>query len=265
MFVLLTNDDGFRSPGLFALSRALASAGHTLQVVAPARQRSWIGKAISNPGPLTVSERTLDGLPVQVVDDGTPSDCVNLALYHLCPRPPDLVISGINPGANFTRTLALASGTVRAALEAAIHGVPALAVNLALDRASELLLQHTWSDEHLALFELPARAATAFVSDLFPALPPAARVVNLVVPSGLTALPRFCQAVPLAYDYGSVFVRKSDGTFTNRSIGFVPEYAAVTPESDVALVGRGFAAYSCYAGALEFLPPNNPVSTSFVA
>ncbi len=130
--LLLTNDDGYASPGLVALWRELDTAYETC-VVAPAKGKRWIGKALSNPGALTVAEQDVKGKRVQVVTDGTPADCTNLGLYHLCPRKPTLVVAGINIGANFTASLALASGTVGAALEAAVNDLLGIAVSLNLD------------------------------------------------------------------------------------------------------------------------------------
>ena len=85
MLILLTNDDGYQAAGLRALHRELNSE-YEAMVVAPLRQRSWIGKALTNSVPLTVATERVDGAAYHVVTDGTPADCTNLGLYHLSPR-----------------------------------------------------------------------------------------------------------------------------------------------------------------------------------
>lgn len=246
---MLTNDDGYTSPGLRALWKELDAQFETM-VVAPSRQKSWIGKALSNPGALTIEEKHVDGKNVFAVHDGTPADCVNLALFHLCAHPPDVVISGINLGGNVTASLALASGTIGAALEAALHNVRGLAVNLALDEASERALQSDWRDEHVKWFEPAARAARIFLNEILPTLPARAKLVNLVVPPHFQNEPRFRQTFPLAYEYGSVFEKRGDAYF-NRGVGFLDAHANIVQGSDVWAVQRGEAAYCCYTGNLE--------------
>jgi 5'-nucleotidase len=127
MKILLTNDDGIHSPGLWALYHAL-SPRHQLVVVAPERERSAVGHGITLHKPLRAFETTVDGHPGWAVA-GTPADCVKLSLVELLDTPPDMVISGINPGANVGVNLNY-SGTVAAAKEAAIYGLPAIAVSV---------------------------------------------------------------------------------------------------------------------------------------
>ncbi len=131
MKILLTNDDGIHAEGLCALYRCL-SLDHELVVVAPEAERSAVGHAITLSNPLRVrivrKGREFWGYAV----NGTPADCVKLAFYELV-GPVDLVISGINRGANVGINV-LYSGTVSAATEAAILGMPALAVSLAAYR-----------------------------------------------------------------------------------------------------------------------------------
>ncbi|RUM87616.1 MAG: 5'/3'-nucleotidase SurE [Thermodesulfatator sp.] len=128
MKILLTNDDGIYAEGLCALYRAL-SPEHEVVIVAPEAERSAVGHAITLSDPLRVrvirQGREFWGYAVK----GTPTDCVKLAFYELV-GPVDLVVSGINRGANVGINV-LYSGTVSAATEAAILGMPALAVSLA--------------------------------------------------------------------------------------------------------------------------------------
>ena len=129
MKVLLTNDDGIRSPGLLALIREL-SGDHELFVSAPNRQRSAAGCSMTIRGPLTAEPFAFADHPevVAYAVSGTPVDCVRLGFGALFPQP-DAVISGINLGPN-RGTDVLYSGTCGAAQEAAIHGLPALALSL---------------------------------------------------------------------------------------------------------------------------------------
>jgi 5'-nucleotidase len=127
MRILLTNDDGIHAVGLRALQRQLRR-GHSVSVVAPDRERSAIGHAITLHQPLRAVPVELEaGLRGWAVD-GTPADCVKLALNEILDAPPDMVISGINAGANVGINLNY-SGTVAAAKEAALQGLPAMAVS----------------------------------------------------------------------------------------------------------------------------------------
>ena len=129
MHVLLTNDDGIRSPGLLALVRELC-ADHRLYVSAPDRQRSAAGASMTIRSALRAEPFSFPDYPdvTAYAVSGTPVDCVRLGFGHLFPRP-DAVISGINLGPNRGMDV-LYSGTCGAAQEAAIHGYPALAMSL---------------------------------------------------------------------------------------------------------------------------------------
>jgi 5'-nucleotidase len=127
MYILLTNDDGYQSEGLAALRAALNEVGEVV-VVAPDRNWSAAGHYRKLFDPLRAWEGALpDGSPATICD-GTPADCVALAIMGLLPRKPDLVVSGINLGANLGTDL-LYSGTVAAAMEGIVFGVPGIAVS----------------------------------------------------------------------------------------------------------------------------------------
>lgn len=131
MLILVTNDDGIHSPGLRVLTNALQGLGR-VAVVAPDRERSAISHALTLHSPLRAAEQAADCWSI----DGTPTDCVNLGIHGLLRETPDLVVSGINQGANLGDDLTY-SGTVAAAMEATLMGVPALAVSLAAERFTE--------------------------------------------------------------------------------------------------------------------------------
>jgi 5'-nucleotidase len=121
--ILLTNDDGINAEGLNALKEELCRIAHVL-VVAPDQERSAVSHGLTIHTPLKFKEAGADSFSL----NGTPADCVMFALDRLFIKPPDLVISGINHGANLGDDV-MYSGTVAAAREAARHGVPAIAIS----------------------------------------------------------------------------------------------------------------------------------------
>jgi len=127
MRFLITNDDGFDAPGLAALYRALSELG-TVTVVAPSVCHSAKGHAVNTHVPIRVMHRDVDPFGRIDIVDGSPADCVRVGLTGLNHERPDFVIAGINPGANLGVDL-FYSGTAAAAREAAIMGVPAIAVS----------------------------------------------------------------------------------------------------------------------------------------
>ena len=128
MKILLTNDDGIQAVGLRAIYHALKDAGHEVSVVAPISEQSAVGHAVTISMPLRVKEFRENGFFGLGVS-GTPVDCVKLGLSTLLEgEAPDLVVSGINSGANVGVDI-LYSGTVSAATEGALMGFPALAVS----------------------------------------------------------------------------------------------------------------------------------------
>lgn len=124
MRILLSNDDGYLSPGLAALAQALGSMAE-ISVVAPERDRSGASNSLTLIHPLRV-QRAANGF---YYVDGTPTDCVHLAITGLLPLEPDIVIAGINRGANLGDDV-IYSGTVAAAMEGRFLGLPAIAVSL---------------------------------------------------------------------------------------------------------------------------------------
>jgi 5'-nucleotidase len=126
--VLISNDDGIAAPGIHALAREIRKIAE-VTIVAPDRQQSAVGHAITMNHPLRVVRQMVDGdLPGYAVD-GTPADAVKLGVRYLMKQRPDLVISGINHGSN-TAVNILYSGTVSAATEGTVLGIPSVAVSL---------------------------------------------------------------------------------------------------------------------------------------
>lgn len=125
MKILITNDDGIYAPGITALADALGQVAE-IAVVAPDRERSAVSHSLTLHHPL----RAVKLAPGRYSVDGTPTDCVNLGVHSLIDFQPDLVVSGINRGANLGDDVTY-SGTVAAAMEATLMGIPAFAISLA--------------------------------------------------------------------------------------------------------------------------------------
>ncbi len=150
--ILLTNDDGYDALGLKALKEALEPFAR-LTILAPAHEKSACGHSLSLTKPLRLLKVDKD---FYKLDDGTPTDCVFLALSEVLKNDkPDLVISGINLGANMGEDVTY-SGTVGAAMESALHGIPSLAISQIYKK-----LDDTWD------FSLAKKFIAFFVKNIF--------------------------------------------------------------------------------------------------
>ena len=171
MHILLTNDDGVNAPGLLAMVQAL-KADFQLTVLAPDRNWSASGHVKTLDRPLRVHNVELsDGTPA-LSSDGAPSDCVALALLGLVEEPIDMVISGINPHANLGQDVTY-SGTVMAAMEAVIFGIPGIALSLDYPKGSA-------RDD---TFDVAAQIGASFVKQLLAKQLPKHVFLNINVPS----------------------------------------------------------------------------------
>lgn len=128
MHILVTNDDGVQAPGLLALAQAMKPLGQ-VTILAPNQNWTAGGHVKTLHRPLRVRHARLDDGTAALASDGAPSDCVALAMLGLVEEKIDLVVSGINPNANMGHDITY-SGTVTAAMEAVIHGVPGIAFSL---------------------------------------------------------------------------------------------------------------------------------------
>jgi len=136
MNILLTNDDGFYAKGLWALHERFATK-HSVTVVAPDRERSAVGHAITLDGPLRVKRISISNGSVGYAVSGTPADCIKLGIHEIYKNRPDLVVAGINPGANLGVNVNY-SGTVAAAKEAALMGIIGISVSIENKKAKFL-------------------------------------------------------------------------------------------------------------------------------
>jgi 5'-nucleotidase len=234
MRVLVTNDDGVESPGILALARGLAGAGHDVFVVAPASDLSGAGASI---GPLHRSEPIpvaarhwpeLPDVPVLAIER-PPATAVYLACLGAFGARPDVVASGINPGAN-TGHLVLHSGTVGAALTAAGLGIPALAVSI------------KWSETGSYEWETAVRH-TVPALDWVAARDPGERtprLLNLNVPNRPADEVLGVRDASLA-PYGEFWVASSDIRSGDLRIEFQGPADQFDESTDAALVAAGYA------------------------
>jgi len=163
--ILVTNDDGVHSPGIKALAAAVEHLGDVV-VVAPTQEASAIGHALTLRRPLLIE--TID--PQTFAIDGTPTDCVNIAITHILHGNPDLIVSGINKGWNLGDDVTY-SGTVSGALEGALLGIPSLAVSAERVKDS-------------AEFESSARVAAQVAEAVLERGMPKFTLLNINVPRG---------------------------------------------------------------------------------
>ena len=162
MRILLSNDDGYFAPGLAALAEAMRSVGD-VTVVAPERDRSGASNSLTLDRPLRV-RRSHGGF---LYVDGTPTDCVHLAVTGLLDQLPDIVVSGVNDGANMGDDT-IYSGTVAAATEGFLLGLPSIAVSMV-----------SRSNGH---FDTAARVAAELVRRVMHRPPPSPMLLNVNVP-----------------------------------------------------------------------------------
>ena len=224
MNILLTNDDGIRAPGLAALAEAMAQFGE-LTVCAPESEQSAVSRALTMSRPLRLEKAEVPGLacPCWAVD-GTPTDCVKLAVNRLFDRKPDLVVSGINRGPNLG-TDVLFSGTVSAAMEGAMQGVPAIAVSLGWGE--------TWD------FDTAAKWAGVAVGMALKCRMPFGTVININIPN---CAPKGIRVARLGVlDYGESYIEREDPR--GRKYYWLAGEKAPAPEdseSDDAWSERGY-------------------------
>jgi 5'-nucleotidase len=167
--ILLTNDDGIFADGLTVLRRAFEGLAE-IYVIAPDRERSATGHSITVHRPLRVRGAGFKGKGVRGwVVDGTPADCVKLGIEALLPEKPDFLVAGINLGPN-VGTDVLYSGTVSAAVEGVINGIPSIAVSLATHREAD--------------FSSAVRFARTLVQEVGQRTVPPGTLLNINVPPG---------------------------------------------------------------------------------
>jgi 5'-nucleotidase len=284
MKLLVTNDDGINSVFLHELIAALKSAGHELYVVAPVNEQSWTGasKTRNRPVKSTAVDRGF-GCPTWIVD-GTPSDCVNIALAHLLPkkvegtgpgqfrlggsvdgtRPEQTqcvdgtcpeqtqcvegVVSGINVGFNCSLGFILASGTVAGAWEGALHGLPAMALSQDMSpKVYAHLKDHGGAPdgELLATLKISAAHAARMATPLFATVPVNSFTVhNLNFPFPCRADTAVCHTVPARVHAPGLFSPAADDGSHRLLWGKIVDVSPAEPYTDIKCLEQGCISHS---------------------
>jgi len=222
MQLLLSNDDGYQATGLSVLAQSLSCLG-TLTVVAPDRNRSGASNSLTLDAP--VHARVDDRGFIYV--DGTPTDCVHLAITGLLTQEPDMVISGINAGANMGDDV-LYSGTVAAATEGRFLGLPSMAISLVLN-----------GGEH---YQSAAKVALRLIQAMSQMQVPANTILNVNVPDRPFSQLSGIRATRLGYRHKSEPVIKSTDPHGERIYWVGPPGAEqdAGPETDFHAVRNGY-------------------------
>ncbi|UCG32147.1 MAG: 5'/3'-nucleotidase SurE [Phycisphaerales bacterium] len=216
MRILLSNDDGVRAPGILAMAQAMSACGDVV-VVAPETSQSAAAHGITLTAPLSVDRVHLDGdFPAYAVD-GRPADCVKLAIRELMKKPPDLVISGINDGAN-TGINVLYSGTVAAAAEGAFYNFPAVAVSLL----------HTERMD----FAGAAVLARDLIRQLLDTGLAGHSLVNINIPALEQGPPKGVRVVPQSMIPWEDYFERVPGPADRQAYWLKGDYLALKPEAD---------------------------------
>jgi len=205
--ILLINDDGIHSIGLLALKKRLAKLGE-VSVVAPEEEASGIGKALSTKQINVMETRLKDGTKAYAIT-GTPADAFLLALNKILKRPPDLLVAGINMGPNLGIDDLLNSGTLGAALEGAIHHVPAMAVSYCIPEITENQPEKmAVTEKELELTLTIAEKTAQYVLDK--GMPPEVDIISINVPEN--ADPNAVKISSLSYEgYGDIHSKRGNG------------------------------------------------------
>lgn len=214
---LVTNDDGIDSGFLRLLVEALLEH-FEVSVAAPATEQSWIGRAMSRHNEISVNDAggRIAGATACWSIDGTPSDCVNIALGHLLPKKPDIVCSGINIGYNTTDTLILSSGTVAGAIEGALWDIPAIAFSQCIPQANFAQVSQSKGDIEgplLSHLKHSARHAAKMALELTHKPVRHGLVVNVNFPPETEADSPIEDTVPASIRLGSLYQETAPGKF----------------------------------------------------
>jgi 5'-nucleotidase len=232
--VLLTNDDGIQAQGLHAVRTALAALpGIDLHVIAPDSNRSATARSITTRSPLWVEELSFDDGSTGFATDGTPVDCVRFADLGLLGERPELIVSGINHGSNLGDDITY-SGTVAAALEGIVLGIPAVAISQQ-SAAGEMDFRLGRSFD----FSVAAALAAEIVGRLADEPLPSGTLINVNCPSGDVTGIEVTRLGKRLYDDELKLVEEDeDGRRRYEIYGFEPSFED-EEGTDLAAVARG--------------------------
>ncbi len=234
MRILLTNDDGIGAQGLQTLRRHLRDIdGVTLDVIAPDSNRSASARSITTRSPLSVKEIRFEDGDLGHATDGTPVDCVRFADVGLVGEKPDLIVSGINHGVNLGDDVTY-SGTVAAAFEGIVLGLPAIAVSQQSSSG-----EMGYSAQRHYDFELAARFTAATVRELRDHPMPVGTLLNINVPGGSPAEVAVTRLGKRLYKDELQKVERSedDGRTMYRIYGYEPGHDD-EPGTDIGAIAR---------------------------
>jgi 5'-nucleotidase len=230
--VLLTNDDGIQARGLGALRRALLETpGVELSVIAPDSNRSATARSITTRRPLSVEEIGFEDGSVGFATDGTPVDCVRFAVLGLVDRP-DMIVSGINHGTNLGDDITY-SGTVAAAFEGVVLGIPAIAVSQQ-SAGGEL----DFRAGHDYDFERSAAFVARLVEELERVPIPEGTLLNVNVPAGAPTGARACRLGKRIYRDQLRLTGEEDGRRRYQIYGWKPGFHE-EEGTDFEAIGEG--------------------------
>ncbi|MFX1453292.1 MAG: 5'/3'-nucleotidase SurE [Promethearchaeota archaeon] len=213
--ILLTNDDGIESPCLQYLKDLLSDLAEVM-IVAPKNEKSWCGKEITRFGEFIVEDYGKQRYAVS----GTPADCVLIGIFHIWDKEkkPNLIISGINVGANAGDSFILSSGTVGAALEAALLGIPAIAISILIPNIHKKSIKSC--DVDVKHFEVAANIAKKIAKLILEAdpedLPSNLFIIN--VPFNATDRTKIKITSVGEAHYGSIFKELKDKEEPNKKV-----------------------------------------------
>ncbi|MFH1101897.1 MAG: 5'/3'-nucleotidase SurE [Methanobacteriota archaeon] len=203
--VLVTNDDGYNSAGYLPLIKEL-SKEYTIVPVVPDRGKSWISKSLTMKKKLKVKTMIRDNFELFLLN-ATPADCVQIGLYHLAENYPDLVVSGINIGLNIGNARMLSSGTVGAAMEAALVGVKAIASSIQIPLAMRKKIDFYHPDGYSCFLEaakITTKIAHIVLEHTFP---DTVDLFSVNIPFDATEDSEIAVTVPFQTSYGQLFHR----------------------------------------------------------
>jgi 5'-nucleotidase len=239
MRVLLTNDDGIHAIGLEAMRRALAELPEIeLAVIAPDSNRSATARSITTRRPLWVEEVGFEDGSIGHATDGTPVDCVRFAALGLVEFEPELIVSGINHGSNLGDDITY-SGTVAAALEGIVLGIPAVAVSQQADRGKlDFRFDRTWDP---ADFDEAARFVARVVAELESVPMPDGTLLNVNCPAGEIEGVEVCKLGKRIYRDQLHLAEEQDGRRRYRIYGDEPGYESEDGTDFAAVAGGRIA------------------------
>jgi 5'/3'-nucleotidase SurE len=236
-WILLVNDDGVDSPALMPFAQALSELSE-VRIVVPDGERSWSGKAISRTGEVRTQQREL-GSFMAFAHSGTPADGVQLGVHHLFDTPPSLVVSGINLGFNYGSAFAWSSGTIGAAIEGSLAGVPAVAVSTGPTGDWDAWRQHALTEDAEPTWRRISKISKGVIADL--------PRTNLLEDNGTVSINMEFQVDDSAprkithvepTGYGPVLTATPDGAYRYEFSGGIFD-PAHREGSDIAVVSEG--------------------------